>query len=222
MNKPWVFALTLCAATALLSCTSAPSTPTVQPAVPPASQDNKVAAVTTQQPAKPAHRCVMDELSQMYVEDIVRMSGAPSASLHYCFVSGYQGIDCGDNWEITHAMGHLSNRERAECDAIMRRFEEGQAFQKARKKQLDEDYDKEHGLTPKYRPAETPYVPEDVASYCKTHPTGFYGAPGTASGVSLFRLGPPESVKAMRGAPQWGQLWDQRVRQAGLGIKSWD
>lgn len=26
--------------------------------------------------------------------------------------------------------------------------------------------------------------PEDVASYCAKHPTGFYGAPGTASGVS--------------------------------------
>lgn len=28
------------------------------------------------------------------------------------------------------------------------------------------------------------YVPEDVASYCTKHPTSFYGAPGTASGVS--------------------------------------
>ncbi len=28
------------------------------------------------------------------------------------------------------------------------------------------------------------YSPEDVASYCTKHPTGFYGAPGTASGVS--------------------------------------
>jgi len=29
-----------------------------------------------------------------------------------------------------------------------------------------------------------PHAPEDVASYCTKHPTGFYGAPGTASGVS--------------------------------------
>jgi len=28
------------------------------------------------------------------------------------------------------------------------------------------------------------HAPEDVASYCTKHPTGFYGAPGTASGVS--------------------------------------
>ena len=40
-----------------------------------------------------------------------------------------------------------------------------------------------------YSPADAhapadPHAPEDVASYCTKHPTGFYGAPGTASGVS--------------------------------------
>jgi len=31
---------------------------------------------------------------------------------------------------------------------------------------------------------EYPWRPEDIASYCITHPTSFYGAPGTAWGVS--------------------------------------
>jgi hypothetical protein len=31
---------------------------------------------------------------------------------------------------------------------------------------------------------ESQYVPEDAASYCRTHPIGIYGAPGTASGVN--------------------------------------
>jgi TonB family protein len=33
-------------------------------------------------------------------------------------------------------------------------------------------------------PRPNAYAPEDVASYCTKHPTSFYGAPGTASGVS--------------------------------------
>ncbi len=32
------------------------------------------------------------------------------------------------------------------------------------------------------------YLPEDIASYCAKHPTGFYGAPGTASGVDCSDL----------------------------------
>jgi hypothetical protein len=86
----------------------------------------------------------------MYVQDSVRLAfGEGNTYLHYCFVSGYQGIDCGDNWEITHALSHcLSNRERAKCDAIMRRLQRHEAAEGARKKRLDEAYDKQHGLKP--------------------------------------------------------------------------
>ena len=37
-------------------------------------------------------------------------------------------------------------------------------------------------------PTTSVYQPEDVASYCKKHPTSSYGAPGTASGVSCLAL----------------------------------
>jgi hypothetical protein len=86
----------------------------------------------------------------MYVEDSVRLVfGEGNTFLHYCFVSGYQGIDCADNWEIAHAVGHgLSNRERAKCDSIMRRLERHEAAEEARKKRLDETYDKQHGPQP--------------------------------------------------------------------------
>jgi hypothetical protein len=86
----------------------------------------------------------------MYVEDTVRLAfGEGDTYLHYCFVSGYQGVGCADNFEISEAVGHgLSNRERAKCDAIMLRLERRQAAEESRKRRLDEAYDKQHGLQP--------------------------------------------------------------------------
>ncbi len=141
---------TLVAIGTQLSCTSTAPTSTVQQAAPPVTQDDKVAAASTDQPAKPAHDCVTTKLSQMYVEETVRSAfGEGDTYLDYCFVSGYQGIGCADDWEITNALGHgLSNRERAKCDAIMRRLERNEAAEEARKKRLDEAYDKQHGLQP--------------------------------------------------------------------------
>ncbi len=131
-----------------ISCTSTAPTPPAQPVAPP-PEDHRVAAAAPEQTMRPAHQCVTSELSQMYIEDIVRMEEGSSTFLHYCFTAGYQGIDCGDNWEITHAVGHgLSNRERAKCDAVMRRYERRQSAAEAQKKRLDEAYDKRHGLQP--------------------------------------------------------------------------
>lgn len=114
------------------------------------NSSDKVAVESAQKPSKPVHDCVTTELSQTYVEEEVRLAfGEGDTYLHYCFVSGYQGIDCGDDLEITRAVGHgLSNRERAKCDAIMRRFERLHAAEEARKKRLDEAYDKQHHLKP--------------------------------------------------------------------------
>jgi len=145
----WALALAVTAMAALLSCTStAPTTP-VQP-VPPATDGDKVAVTAQQQPVKPQHECVGNsELSQYYVVDRARLEGDPNAHLNYCFVSGYRGIGCPDDWNSTHALGHaLSNRERAGCDAIMRRMERREAAEESRKKRLDEAYDKQHGLKP--------------------------------------------------------------------------
>jgi hypothetical protein len=92
---------------------------------------------------------VYGELSQHYIVESARLEGEPSAQLNYCFVSGYRGIGCPDDGTITYALGHsLSNRERAECDAITRRMERRHAAEEARKKRLDEAYDKQHGLKP--------------------------------------------------------------------------
>lgn len=103
-----------------------------------------------QQPVKPQHECVGNsELSQYYVAERARLEGEPSAHVNYCFVSGYRGIGCPDDWNITHALGHaLSNRERAGCDAIMSRMERREATEETRKKRLDEAYDKQHRLKP--------------------------------------------------------------------------
>jgi hypothetical protein len=172
MNKAWVLAFSLGAIAALLGCTSTPAPTTVQPVVPPAKQDNKVVAATAQQPAKPAHDCVTTESSQMYVQESVRLAlGEGDTYLRYCFVSGYQGIDCADKWEITNAVGHgLSNRERAECDDIMRRLRLYEAELEARKKQLDEAYDKQHGLQPDASQTPSQAIPaQSTASQTTLH-----------------------------------------------------
>jgi putative hemolysin len=142
VKKPWLVVFALCVTTALLSCASAPSSSTVQPMVTrPATMDNKVAAATSEQPADPAH-CVSG-IAQPIVEDTARMYGLNNASLHYCFLRGYQGIGCG----IYDPLGQgLSNRELAECDGIMRSLQDAEAAISSRKKQLDEAYDKQHGL----------------------------------------------------------------------------
>jgi hypothetical protein len=81
--------------------------------------------------------------------DIARLEGEPSAQLNCCFVSGYHGVECPDDVQVTQAIGHpLSNRERASCDAIMLRIDHRQEVDEARKKRLDEAYDKRHGLKP--------------------------------------------------------------------------
>ena len=92
--------------------------------------------------------CVTTELEQLYVEEHARLIGERDSYLHYCFVSGYQGIGCGEDYQITQALGHgLSNRERAECDGIIRTIDSSIAANEAREKSLDQAYDEQHGLT---------------------------------------------------------------------------
>lgn len=130
------------------SCSSNEPT-TVQPLAS-GTQNKNITTASIQQTVKSSHKCVTTELSQMYVEDSVRLTfGEGNTYLGYCFASGYQGIGCGDNWQITHALGHgLSNRERAKCDEIMSRLERHEAAEESRKHRLDEAYDKQHGLKP--------------------------------------------------------------------------
>lgn len=137
--------LSMVAATAMLSgCPSNAPRNETRPAA-----SSPTPAVTVQQPVKSEHDCVYGELAQHYVVETARLEGEPSAHLDWCFVSGYRGIGCQDNGVITNALGHsLSNRERAGCDAIMRRMEVRHAAEEARKKQLDKAYDKQHGLKP--------------------------------------------------------------------------
>jgi hypothetical protein len=150
VNKLRIVALAVAANAVLLSCTSNTPTNITQPAASSSQPASQAAAEPTQQrPVKPQHECVSGEVSQSYMADIARLEGEPSAQLNYCFVSGYRGIGCPDDWSITHAVGHaLSNRERAGCDAIMGRIERQKAADEARKKRLDEAYDKQHGLKP--------------------------------------------------------------------------
>lgn len=117
---------------------------------------------------KPAHECVFgvggrervsaDQMSadQMSAERIVLLTlgDAERSSLHYCFVSGYRGIragGCDDDYDFeARWLGHgLSDRRRAQCDAIMRRLEAQLAADAAKERRLDESYDRERGLQPK-------------------------------------------------------------------------
>lgn len=118
----------------------------------PSSSDYKVLEHDNAADVQPSaqHDCAEGELSQLYMVDIARMEGERSAYLNYCFVNGYRGIGCHDDGTVTMALGHsLSNRERADCDAIVRRIEHRQKIEEARKKRLDEAYDKRHGLKSK-------------------------------------------------------------------------
>lgn len=147
---PWVVpVLVVATSSMLLSCTPAGPITAAQPAAPAAHDNKAVASPSQEEPVKPQHECVTGQRSQYYVVDTARLEGEPSAHLNWCFTAGYRGVGCPDDWQITRVLGHgLSNRERAGCDAIMRRMERRQAAQEARKKRLDEAYDKEHGLTP--------------------------------------------------------------------------
>jgi hypothetical protein len=71
-----------------------------------------------------------------------------AAHLNYCFSIGYQGINCGEDWEIRNALGPISNRDRDNCDKAMQVHDGMMAAMDEQKKQEDEKYDKEHGLQP--------------------------------------------------------------------------
>ena len=101
-------------------------------------------------PTARKHESFYNRELQDFEERIVNMSQGRVAetTLEVCFSEGYTGIDQSDDAELTRNVGPLSNRNRAECDAILRTEEESEAADKAREKKLDEAYDKEHGLSP--------------------------------------------------------------------------
>ncbi len=117
--------------------------------MPKATSEQPKALPSTPVATKSKHAIFYSRHSQEIEKHIVDMSesvaGEAGAQLELCFTYGYTGIDNPDNSEIARNVGSLSNRLRAECDAILRRQEQIDAAEKAREKVLDEAYDKQHG-----------------------------------------------------------------------------
>lgn len=114
-----------------------------------------------------------------------------------------------ETYQITLSSIYIANRKMDEAIALLRGLAVSENREVASRantalaqaENLKAQTKFQVGAPPTISGPKSTYIADDVASYCSRHPTSFYGAPGTASGVSCSdwtRQNPQNPATPMR------------------------